>query len=55
MARRLGPDLYGADDATLASVVGARLAALGRTVATAESCTGGLLGAELTTVPGSSS
>lgn len=54
MTRRLGADLYGVDDETLAGVVGRRLVALSRTVATAESCTGGLLGGELTQVPGSS-
>lgn len=54
VARRLGDDLYGVDDDTLPLVVGRRLAARGRTVATAESCTAGLLGGALTDVPGSS-
>jgi nicotinamide-nucleotide amidase len=54
MRRRLGADLFGADDATLPSVVGALLLERGETVATAESCTAGLLAAALTDVPGSS-
>jgi nicotinamide-nucleotide amidase len=54
MRARLGIDLYGSDDETLAGVVGRLLAARGATVAVAESCTGGLLGAAFTEVPGSS-
>lgn len=46
---------YGADDDTLASVVGQQLKARGETIAVAESCTGGGLGQLLTDVPGSSS
>ncbi len=51
---RLGADLFGTDDDTLAAAVGRALVARGRTVATAESCTAGLLAAALTSVPGSS-
>lgn len=51
---RLGDDVYGLDDETLAGVVGALLHRRGETIAVAESCTGGLLGAALTDVPGSS-
>jgi nicotinamide-nucleotide amidase len=54
MRARLGPDVFGADSDTLASVVGSLLAARGKTVAVAESCTGGLLGGAFTDVPGSS-
>jgi nicotinamide-nucleotide amidase len=54
MRGRLGPDVFGVDSDTLASVVGRLLAARGETVAVAESCTGGLLGGALTDVPGSS-
>jgi len=54
MRARLGIDFYGADDETLAGVVGRLLAVRGATVASAESCTGGLFGAALTDVPGSS-
>jgi nicotinamide-nucleotide amidase len=54
MRDRLGPDLFGENDETLAVVVGRLLAAQAATVASAESCTGGLLGAAFTDVPGSS-
>ena len=51
---RLGTSVFGRDDDTLASVVGRRLCELGATVSTAESCTGGLIGKQLTDIPGSS-
>jgi len=54
MRARLGVDAYGTDDETLAVVVSRLLEAQGKTLATAESCTGGMLGAALTDVPGSS-
>ncbi len=50
-----GLDYYGADDDTLASVVGKLLLGLGETLSVAESCTGGGLGQMLTNVAGSSS
>jgi nicotinamide-nucleotide amidase len=50
----LGSAIYGADDDTLDGVVVSLLRARGATVATAESLTAGLLGAELTKSPGSS-
>jgi nicotinamide-nucleotide amidase len=46
--------VFGRDGADLADVVLARLRAEGMTLVTAESCTGGLLGARITSVPGSS-
>jgi nicotinamide-nucleotide amidase len=49
-----GIDCYGADDETLASVVGQLLKNQGETLAVAESCTGGGLGSMLTAVAGSS-
>ncbi|MGB0562437.1 MAG: competence/damage-inducible protein A, partial [Spirulinaceae cyanobacterium] len=49
-----GPDYFGQDDDTLASVVGQLLTERGQTVAVAESCTGGGLGVMLTETPGSS-
>jgi nicotinamide-nucleotide amidase len=49
-----GIDCYGADDDTLASVVGQLLAKRGETLSVAESCTGGGLGSMLTAVAGSS-
>jgi nicotinamide-nucleotide amidase len=45
---------YGEDDADLAAVVLDLLRARGATLAIAESCTGGLLGARITAVPGAS-
>jgi nicotinamide-nucleotide amidase len=52
----LGSLIYGQDDQTLQEVVGRMLKSDPRspTVATAESCTGGLLGKMLTDIPGSS-
>lgn len=51
---RLGDVVYGEDDTTLEQAVVERLRALGQTLAVAESCTGGGLGARITAVPGSS-
>lgn len=45
---------YGEDEADLAAVVLEMLRARGATLAVGESCTGGLLGARLTAVPGAS-
>lgn len=50
----LGPAVYGVEEDTLDRVVHRLLAARSETVATAESLTGGLIGAELTAMPGSS-
>jgi nicotinamide-nucleotide amidase len=50
----LGDWVYGRDDQTLAEVVGARLTQANKTIAVAESCTGGLITKMLTDVPGSS-
>ena len=50
----LGDDLYGTDQDTLASVTGQLLRRRGWLLATAESCTGGLIGASLTQTIGSS-
>ncbi len=49
-----GLDFYGADDDTLASVVGELLRGAGETLSVAESCTGGGLGQMLTEISGSS-
>jgi nicotinamide-nucleotide amidase len=53
-ASRLGALVYGHDEETLARLFGDALVARGWTVGVAESCTGGLVSAELTSVPGSS-
>lgn len=54
LRERVGDFVYGEDAADLAAVVLDACRARGLTLAVAESCTGGLLGARLTSVPGSS-
>jgi len=54
VAALLGEDCYGRDGDTLEAVVGQMLLERGWRLAVAESCTGGLLGHRLTSVPGSS-
>ncbi len=50
--RRLGSIVFGTDGETLPEVVGCALLSRGTSIATAESCTGGLLAGALTEVPG---
>jgi nicotinamide-nucleotide amidase len=50
----LGPYLFGEDERTIAEIVLDGCRARGLTLATAESCTGGLVAGRLTSVPGSS-
>jgi len=50
----LGHVIYGEDDETLPAVVGRLLAESGATIATAESCTGGLLAEQITRIAGAS-
>lgn len=52
--RRLGDAVYGKNDETLSSVVGKMLSNRKLTIASAESCTGGLFSSSLTDVAGSS-
>jgi nicotinamide-nucleotide amidase len=51
---RLGPLVYGEGDDSMSVVVGRLLRARGKTLAVAESCTGGLIAEIITEVPGSS-
>jgi nicotinamide-nucleotide amidase len=50
----LGHVVYGEDDDTLPAVVGRLLVERGATIATAESCTGGLLAEQITEIAGAS-
>lgn len=54
LRQSLGTLIYGVEDQSLAEVVGEQLARAGKTLAVAESCTGGLLAATITEIPGSS-
>ena len=54
LRRRVGSRLYGVDEETLEHVVGKALVRRGKTLAIAESCTGGLIADRVTNVPGSS-
>jgi nicotinamide-nucleotide amidase len=54
MRRLLAPHVWGADDDTFESVIGQMLKARGLSLASMESCTGGLFADTITNVPGSS-
>jgi nicotinamide-nucleotide amidase len=54
VADRFGDIVFGVDDQTMEDVVAARLVASGRTLAIAESLTGGLIASRLVNVPGAS-
>lgn len=54
MRTTLGPLVFGEDRDTMEKIVGRLLSAQGATLATAESCTGGLIGHRLTQVSGAS-
>lgn len=54
IVRLLGTNLFGTDDETLEGVIGNQLLEQSRTIAVAESCTGGLIGQRITRVAGSS-
>jgi len=51
---KLGVAVFSVQDETMEEVVGKLLTAVRKTLAVAESCTGGLIGSRLTDVPGSS-
>lgn len=54
LCERAGRHVYAEDDTDLAAVVLTRCREASLNIATAESCTGGMLGARLTAIPGSS-
>jgi nicotinamide-nucleotide amidase len=51
---KLGDLVYGTGDQTIADIVGEKLTAAAKTIAVAESCTGGLLAKLITDTPGAS-
>jgi len=54
ISEKIGTNIYGFDEETLEGVVGRLLKEQGKTLAVAESCTGGFVGHKITKVPGSS-
>ena len=54
IADALGPAVFALNGETMEEIVGTMLNEAGKTLAVAESCTGGLIGMRLTEVPGSS-
>jgi nicotinamide-nucleotide amidase len=54
LRKKLGEVIYGTDEQTLAEVVGEKLAQQKKTIAVAESCTGGFIAKLLTDIPGAS-
>jgi nicotinamide-nucleotide amidase len=54
LADKLGANLYSTEGEPIEKVAGQKLALKGYTIATAESCTGGLIAERITRVPGSS-
>ncbi len=54
IVRRFGDSVFGFDEQDLSEVVVQMLLEANKTVSTAESCTGGMLGQRITSVPGSS-
>jgi len=54
LRNRLGELVYGTEEQTLAEVVGEKLAQQKKTIAVAESCTGGFIAKLLTDIPGAS-
>ena len=54
LQKLIGENIYGYDDETISSAIGKRLKQEGVALATAESCTGGLIGNLITETPGSS-
>jgi len=54
LRNRVSAYAYGEDDADLAAVVLEKMRSLGLKLAVAESCTGGMLGERITSIPGSS-
>lgn len=52
--KQLGDAVYGEEDETLPTIIGRMLRESGRSLAAAESCTGGQIAASITAVPGAS-